>query len=475
MNDLALAARPRRLAELPTPAGRLPVLGHLTRLDKRHFHQQLERWLAEIGGSPFRVDLGGTALVIWSDAERIQQVLRERPQRFRRTSRLGSVLGDFGTPGLFAAEGEAWAPQRRLIMQALNATHFRGFYPTLKNITERLLARWRRAAESGELLDMTAELMRYTVDVSSSLSFGENPNTLEREGDRIQQHLAYIFPEIFRRILTPVSYWHWFKLPRDRRLDREMAAVGEYVRATMERARQRLRAQPGKDPANVLEAMLALVDQPGSEFTDDLVAANVTTLLLAGEDTTANALAWTMPFLAADPTLQRAMAVEADTALGGDAVCPDFDTLRRLDRFEALSMEAIRLKPVIGFLGFEPNEDVMVGDLLLPKGTRNLALFRPEAKNPRHFANPERYDPARWLRGRGDAGHDAHEPRAFLQFGAGPRVCPGRHLATVEMRLVLSMLLKHFEVRLECDPAEIEEVSALTVTPSKMPIRLVAR
>ena len=70
---------------------------------------------------------------------------------------------------------------------------------------------------------------------------------------------------------------------------------------------------------------------------------------------------------------------------------------------------------------------------------------------------------------------DVHDPRAFLQFGAGPRVCPGRHLATVEMRLVLAMLLRDLELELACDPAEITEVLHFTNTPSRMPVRLKAR
>ncbi len=80
--------------------------------------------------------------------------------------------------------------------------------------------------------------------------------------------------------------------------------------------------------------------------------------------------------------------------------------------------------------------------------------------------DPQRYDPERWR-------HEGrHDMRAFLQFGAGPRVCPGRHLATVEMRLVLSMLLAHFEVELAIDPSRIEEVNAFTMMPSTMPVRL---
>jgi cytochrome P450 len=72
-------------------------------------------------------------------------------------------------------------------------------------------------------------------------------------------------------------------------------------------------------------------------------------------------------------------------------------------------------------------------------------------------------------------GRGAHETRAYLQFGAGPRVCPGRHLSTVEMRLVISMLSASFFARLAVDPNSIQEVSAFTMVPNTMPMRLEMR
>jgi cytochrome P450 len=90
----------------------------------------------------------------------------------------------------------------------------------------------------------------------------------------------------------------------------------------------------------------------------------------------------------------------------------------------------------------------------------------------KNFVDPQRYDPYRWIR-KGE--HGAHDVRAYLQFGAGPRVCPGRHLASVEMRLVLSMLMANFSMELATDPANIHEVQAFTMVPSTMPVKLTVR
>jgi cytochrome P450 len=474
MSTLVLSAdAARRIADLPTPRGGLPIVGHLHRMMPPRTHLQLEAWAREVG-APYRIRMGPNEVVVFDDPEVAQAALRDRPGGLRRLSSIRPVFRELGIDGLFSTEREEWEPQRRLIMQALNASHFRGFYPSLRAITERLLARWQQAAARGEVLQMNQELMRYTVDVTSTLAFGEDPNTIDQPGNVVQDHLALIFPMLMQRTIAPWRTWRLVKLPADRRLDRAVKAVHAYAHERIARARERMRSDPGGAPRNALEAMLAQADEPGSGFDDALIVANVLTLLLAGEDTTAYSLSWTLLFLAADPALQERMHQQAQAVLGEHGVCPEHELLKRLDAFEALAMEALRLKPVVSFLGLETCEDKVIGGVALPTRTRLLLLFRPGQTDERQFACPHAYDAGRWAHGaRGEGA--AHNPRAFLQFGAGPRVCPGRHLAAVEMRLVLSMLLKHFRIELACDPAEVQEHIQFTTLPSRMPVRLLPR
>jgi cytochrome P450 len=466
--------RTRGLADLPSPRG-LPWLGQALALRPMRLAGQLEAWAREVG-TPYRLRLGPRTLVVFDDPETMQRLLRERPHAVSRSRMIEPVFKEMGINGVFSVEGEAWLPQRRLIMQSLNPSHFRAFYPTLRTITERLHRRWTAAAQAGQVLEMTQELVRYTVDVTSALAFGEDPNTIEQGENAIQRHLAAIFPMVMRRVIAPVKWWRWVRLPMDRRLERDLRAVHAYAHRTIERARAQLAAERPAQPRHALEAMLMMADQPGSGIDDATVVANVVTLLLGGEDTTAHTLAWTMQFLCADPDLQDRMHDRARQWLGPHAVCPNHDDVKRLDDFEALAMESLRLKPVAPQFGLHARQPLMLGDVALPRGTELIFINRPAMTSARHFGCPMRYDPERWTRG--DPAHGTertHDTRAFLQFGAGPRVCPGRHLATVELRLVLAMLLRDFRLELACDPDEIEEVTAFTLAPSKMPVRLVPR
>jgi len=447
------------------------LIGNTLKNDPKRMHLILEGWSREFGDA-YRIALGPKRVFVSASPEHLQTVMRERPERYRRFSPLESIIEEMGWNGVFTAEGEAWRPQRRLVMQALASTNVRSFFPTLQSITDRLRRHWQRAAERGETVEMTQDLVRFTVDVTTALSFGEDPNTIEQSGDVIQDHLAQVLPMLSARMNAPFPLWRYVKLPKDRKFERSLAAIHTHIHELIARTRMRMRMrdQPAETPRNLLEAMLTAASEPDSGINDQLVVANVMTLLLAGEDTTAQMLAWTMPFLCADPQLQARLRTASAEALGEAQVCAAFDDLKKLDLFESAAHEASRMKPPIPLNFFESVTDVVLGDVALPAGTPLFFVLRPAMLDDKHFGRPEQFLPERWANGHTHV--QPHDTRAYAQFGAGPRVCPGRHLAGVEIRLVLSMLARNFSMELACDPDAIKEVNGFTMMPSAMPVRL---
>ena len=140
--------------------------------------------------------------------------------------------------------------------------------------------------------------------------------------DAIQQHLDTVFPMLMRRVNAAFPLWRYVKLPSDRAFDRHLAAVHAAVQGFVEAARARMAADPALAlrPSNLLEAMLAARDADGAALTEAEIAGNVFTMLLAGEDTTANTLAWTLYLLHTHREAWDALVAEADAALGADAV-----------------------------------------------------------------------------------------------------------------------------------------------------------
>lgn len=461
-----------RIAELPGPP-RLPVIGNAHQIRLPLFHQQLEAWQRAYGNI-YRMRIWAREFVVFADPHVAAEALRERPGTFGRTERVSSAATEMGFGGLFASNGEKWRRQRPMVMAAFDPGHIKRYFPSLVQVSGRLATRWMRAAQAGEAVPLQQDLMRYTVDVISGLAFGTDINTLEGEQDVIQQHMDKIFPMLFRRTLAPFPYWRHFKLPADRRLDVHLEAFRAAVQEFIAAARERMRADPAlrESPTNLIEAMLAARDQPGHALTDEDVAANVATMLLAGEDTTAHTLAWMIWLLAQQPALLRRAQDEVRQALGDDPLPTRLEQVAALEFVEACAHETMRLKPVAPLLPQQAAHDTTVAGVAIPEGTLCIFLMRPGPMDAGRFADPERFDPDRWLRA--DA---ASVKRASMPFGAGPRMCPGRYLALLEIKMAMATLLARFDVLSveTADGAPVRERLAFTMQPTPLRMRIAAR
>lgn len=467
-------ARLREIASLPGPRGTW-LLGNLLQVKPARAHTILNEW-ADRHGPLYHVKLAGKPVLVVADDTLIHEVLRNRPEAFSRRRALRNVILEVGVNGVFIAEGADWRRQRKLAMFALNTQHLRAYFERLDAVTARLQRRWEAAARDGTVIDAQRDLMRYTVDVTSGLALGHDLNTLEQQGAVIQDHMELLFPGLLRRLFAPFPYWRWVRLPADRALDRAVAEVVKLVRGLVADCRARLAADADRraHPANLLEAMIVAQDDEAHGFTDDEIIGNALTMLMAGEDTTANTLAWMMDLLIEHPDVQRRLQAEVDAVLGDAPRPADYAQADRLPYLDAVAHEAMRLKPVGPFLAFDANEEVDVGGVRVPKHSAVFVLTSHTAKQPGRFSDPLAFRPERWLEGR-PADLAVHEPRAFMPFGAGPRFCPGRHLAMLEIRMVTAMLARHFDVLRAPGTGPAEEVFAFTMMPRHLYVTLRAR
>ncbi|MEX0960297.1 MAG: cytochrome P450 [Burkholderiales bacterium] len=459
----AHATKLRNLKDLPGPRG-IPLLGNALELKPKELHRLLSGW-ADRYGPMFVFRVATTRILTLADADAIQQLLRDRPERFRRWRKVADITGDIKARGLFSVEGETWRRQRKFVMQALNAGHVRKFVPRLEQVIGRLRRRWWRAALSGAPLNAHADLMRLTVDVTTGLAFGRDLNTLEEKVDPIQNHLDKMFPAIARRQTALFPYWRYIELPEDREVSHAVREVGKVIDRLITETRASLAADPElrAHPSNLLEALVAAQEQENDEAPrDDEIAANVMTLLLAGEDTTANTLAYMIHFLMEHPRVQAKVREEVDRVIGmSEQPWQDPSTPDRLRYIEAFANEAMRCKPVGGHLFLEPNEDVQINGVFVPKGTPVLALNGYVGTQEANFSQAHEFRPERWL----ERQDGVHNTKAFMPFGAGPRFCPGRQLAMLQIKMVMAMLCRDFEVEHPKNAKPLEDIYNFTVGP----------
>ncbi|MDH4393578.1 MAG: cytochrome P450 [Aquabacterium sp.] len=480
--DTATAAPAlRHFDDLPGPRA-LPVVGNLLQIKPDRLHLQMEQWCKQYGPI-FKLQLGPRKAVVFGDHSLVQATLRDRPDGFRRTSRLREIVEEMGLPvGVFNATGETWKAQRRMVMHGFDPGHVRRYFPSLQGVAQRLVGRWQKAAAAGSTIDLQADLMRYTVDTIAGLAFGAAVNTLETDDDVIQKHLDTIFPAITRRVFAPLPTWRWFPSQADRDLQRSLVEVNAAVNRFITEARARLEAEPGRreQPQNLLEAMITAADQPGSGIDDSQVAGNVVTMLLAGEDTTANTIAWMIHLLWAHP-LTLALATEEVRRICGTEALPTLAMVEQLDYVEACCHETMRLKPVAPLMPQQALRDSTVGGVQITAGMIVFGLMRVDSVSDVHVPQAARFDPQRWLAVDGAPGKPGQvasaAKRISMPFGAGPRICPGRYLAMLEMKMAMAVLLQHFDIDV-IDTADgqppVEQLN-FTMTPVGLRMRLRSR
>ena len=457
----------RQIDELPGPRG-WPLIGNAREVETSRVHLVAEAWQRRYGDF-FQMRIGPRRFLVIADADAITRVLRDRPDGFQRTPRLSQIADELGFAGLFTANGERWRRQRPMVMASFDPGHIKRYFPALVRVTERFARRWQRAAAEGRAIDLQADLMRYTVDVTTGLAFGVDMNTLESDTEVIQQHLDKIFPAVFKRVMAVVPYWRW--LPNFR-LARHIRALERAVDGFIAAARARIEADPQlrERPTNLIEAMIVARDNPASGLTDADVAGNVLTMLLAGEDTTANTLAWLIYLLSRNPSALARAREEVRRALRTEQWPQSYEDIAGLDYVEACIHETMRLRPVAPLIIVQAVRPTNIAGIAVPEKQLVMCLMRPAPTDDRHFPNAATFEPARWLeRERAAAGK-----RVSMPFGAGPRLCPGRYLAMLEMKMVAAMLLAGFEIEEVATPdgGEPREHLALTMSPVGLRLRL---
>lgn len=434
----------RQIKDLPGPRG-LPLLGNVLQMDTVQIHKSMERWSRQYGPF-FRVSFGTNKVLVVADSTAVSTILRDRPDGFRRpavAARVSEEMG--GLPGLVVAEGTEWRNQRRLVMAAFAPQNTKSYFPSLVKVALRLQRRWEKAASEGAPVPLLPDLMRYTVDVIAGLAFGTDVNTLESGEDVIQRHLDQILPAVGRRSRAIFPYWRYFKLPVDRRLDEATAAVAAAVHDLIAKARERMLANPAlfERPTNMIEAFISAADRSDSGVDDDAVAGNVVTMLIAGEDTTAFSIAWLMYLLMKNPhTLQRAR--EEVLRVAPDTASFSTEQMDALDYLEACIQESMRLRPVAPFLMMEALRDTTVADIHVPAESLVWLVLRHDSVDERHIPNAAQFDPDRWLRP--DDPSTVAAKRMCMPFGSGPRTCPGRYLALLEIKVAAAMMLGRFNI-----------------------------
>jgi len=417
----------------PAPAHELPLVAFLRAIRTN----ALTMWTdaAYEQDVVVRQFLGRTNVLV-NAPEAIHRVLVDNPGNYRRSPASVRILRPVTGDGLLLSEGEAWRHQRRTIAPALAPRVMPMLARHIVSVTQGQLAAIAGQAAPGPI-DLLAAMQSLTLEIAGRSMFSLEMRAFGAPLRRLLTEFAQRFarPHLFDMLLPP-------SVPtlRDLRRRRFQARWMRLIETIMH---DRLREPQPDVPRDLFDLLRAARDpETGEAFSAAQLRDQLATLLLAGHETTAVTLFWSLSLLAQDPQEQERLAEE----VRGAAIEPENATamLPRLVRTRAVVSEALRLYPPAFTIARETIGPDRLGDLDLPK--RAVVLIAPWVlhRHRKLWREPDAFDPSRFM-------PDAPTPPrfAYLPFGAGPRVCVGAQFALTEAVLVLAMLLQRFEIALE--------------------------
>ena len=410
----------------PGPKGHF-LLGVLPEI-RRDELDYLNRIVREYGDIVY-VRVVNHPCYVLSHPRDIEYVLLGNHSNFVKSVFLRESRALFGN-GLLTSDGNVWFRQRRLLQPAFHHDHVAGYSRAMVEHTERMLESW----QDGEVRDIHQDMVRLTLEIIAHVLFGSN---IASETEQIGDALRVFFDQFDDRFgLYAVPEW----LPTPGNL-RYRLAIGRLNRIVESVIRHR--RSNGHDSASVLSALLRAQDEDGTGITERQLRDEMMTLFFTGHETTALALSWTWYLLAQHPEAADKLAEEVERVVGQRA--PTHEDLPQLRFVDAVVRESLRLYPPAYGVVREALKECEIGGYTIPRGA-TLAMFQWVAhRDARYFDRPEEFIPDRWT-----DDFVKRLPRcAYFPFGAGPRVCIGNTFATTEVSLLVAMIARRFQFKLE--------------------------
>ncbi|KUL41541.1 cytochrome P450 [Actinoplanes awajinensis] len=383
-------------------------------------------------GDAARLPVGPKQLYYFNHPDHAKHVLADNAGNYHKGIGLvhaRRALGD----GLLTSEGDLWRKQRKVTQPAFQSRRIAAQAGIVAEEATKLVARLRQHA-GGAPVDMLQELTGLTLGVLGRTLLDADLTRFDTVGD----DFAAVQDQAMFELETLGAVPHWVPLPRQLRFRR--------ARTNLQRTVDRLVAERGSTGGDdVLSRLIVSTSaEADPEVGRQRLRDELVTLLLAGHETTASTLSWTLHLIDKHPEVRERLRQEAVEVLGDRA--PVFEDLHRLTYTSMVLEEAMRLFPPVWILPRKSLEADVVGGYRVPAGSDVLICPYTLHRHPEFWPEPDRFDPERFDRSRA-----SDRPRyAYIPFGAGPRFCVGNHLGLMEAAFVLATLVR--DLRLESPP-----------------------
>lgn len=384
-------------------------------------------------GDIVRVRLGPQVVHLVNHPDLIEQVLQKRAANYDKNTRSSASIKSVTGDSLLTCNGEFWKRQRRMDQPAFHHRQIASFADQMTTATRSMLDQWQAGPET---LDIASEMAHLTYSIVGQTLFSFNTG---EDAAIVEKAMRVILPHVFNRLGNIVNLPNWFPSPANSRFKRSLAEVDRVVYRIIDQHRQAQRN--GQLDHDLLTMLMNARDGTSGAGLDDSQLRNETiTFLLAGHETTANALTWIFYLISQHPEVEQQLHQEISTVLAGRP--PTLEDVPKLAYTKAVIQESMRLYPPIWIIERRVIADDVISGFTLPAGSAVVVCPYALHRHPTFWADPEKFDPSRFQNG---------TPEAYIPFGAGPRFCIGNEFAMLEAHLITAMVMQSFRLTLVAD------------------------
>ena len=385
-------------------------------------------------GETFRFYLGGIKeAMVTTDPTVIQHVLKTNAENYHKSEIQVKRMGHFLGKGLLTTHGEAWRTQRRLIQRGFERKQLEVLSSIMQDSLAESLRSFDRDVRTGPV-DIYPHLMKMTFEMVGKSLFGarlkdEDIGLISRTISTIQE---FMVRQTIQPYLNP-----WFTVSGVLRRHEEMRAHADSI--LMDYIRIRRQESPGHD---LLQILMDARYSDGEGMPDELVLSESMQLLVAGHETSSNALSWLLYLLSSRPDCIERLRHEYDSVLGERSL--SYTDVPKFQFAIQVIQEALRLYPPFWMVDRMALSDDRAGDIDIPRGSTVIVFVYGVHHSREYWEDPESFDPERFSK----ANEKLNRPFTHLPFGAGPRGCIGGNYATPQILMILGVLLRKYDFRL---------------------------
>ncbi|CAF4209047.1 unnamed protein product [Adineta steineri] len=347
--------------------------------------------------------------------------------------------------GLLTSAGTKWKNRRRILTPAFHDKDLLTNFVNIFNEQATILIQHLSSMALGKEVNLYSYIASCALDIICEAAMGLNIGAQDQRNSEYVDAVLKLTDLILKRQRMP---WMWPNflfnlLPEGREHNRCLNIVHQFTKKVIDDRAQDFHANQihGKRSA-FLDLLLKQMHDEQLTLAD--IQEEVDTFMFEGHDTTAASMNFTCFMIASHPQVQQKLHEEMDRVFGDDLDRPcTIEDLNELEYLECVIKESLRLYPSVPFIAREVQEDFMYHGYKLLRGTTAVIFIYYIHRDPKHFPDPERFDPDRFL----PENSIGRSPYAYVPFSAGSRNCIGQRFAMLEEKVILSSILRRYKLK----------------------------